>query len=43
MQLAHSVWLAWLPQLLLSLQRPEAPFVKRILSDLARVYPQASR
>lgn len=39
-QVPHNVWLVWLPQLLTSLQRPEAPHVKRILVDLARLFPQ---
>eukprot|EP00958_Prasinococcus_capsulatus_P028071 scaffold6247_cov416-Prasinococcus_capsulatus_cf.AAC.17 len=35
------VWLMWIPQLLVSLQRPEAVHVKAILMRIARVYPQA--
>ena len=41
--MAHWVWLAWLPQLLTSLQRPEVVYTKRILVDLARIFPQVSR
>jgi transformation/transcription domain-associated protein len=35
------VWLAWIPQLLLSLQRPEASSCKNVILKLAAVYPQA--
>lgn len=34
------VWLAWLPQLLMSLQRPEAPVAKQILILIATQCPQ---
>eukprot|EP00897_Mesotaenium_endlicherianum_P005503 jgi/Mesen1/4981/ME000248S04265 len=34
------VWLVWIPQLLLSLQRPENPHVKLVLISLAHHYPQ---
>lgn len=34
------VWIAWIPQLLISLQRPESGHVKRILVQLALTYPQ---
>lgn len=34
------VWIAWIPQLLISLQRPESVHVKRILVQLAINYPQ---
>ncbi|CAN4078750.1 unnamed protein product [Withania somnifera] len=34
-------WLAWIPQLLLSLQRTEAPHCKLVLLKIATVYPQA--
>lgn len=34
------VWLAWLPQLLMSLPRPEAQVVKPILQQLATIAPQ---
>lgn len=40
-QVPHWVWLSWIPQLLLSLQRPEASHCKTVLSKLAAVYPQA--
>ncbi len=35
------VWLSWLPQLMMSLARPEAPAVKPILKQLAQSAPQA--
>jgi len=35
------VWLAWIPQLLLSLQRPEQAYTKAILFKVAAMYPQA--
>ena len=35
------VWIAWIPQLLVSLQRPESLHCKRILTLLALSYPQA--
>uniref|UniRef100_A0A7I4F837 Non-specific serine/threonine protein kinase n=1 Tax=Physcomitrium patens TaxID=3218 RepID=A0A7I4F837_PHYPA len=35
------VWLAWIPQLLLSLQRPEAASCKNVILKLAAVFPQA--
>eukprot|EP00252_Welwitschia_mirabilis_P021819 TRINITY_DN5712_c0_g1_i1.p1 TRINITY_DN5712_c0_g1~~TRINITY_DN5712_c0_g1_i1.p1 ORF type:complete len:3567 (+),score=681.06 TRINITY_DN5712_c0_g1_i1:1467-10703(+) len=40
-QIAHWVWLPWIPQLLLSLQRPEATHCKLVLLKIATVYPQA--
>lgn len=40
-QLPHWVWLSWIPQLLVSLQRPEAPHCKLVLIKIAQVYPQA--
>lgn len=40
-QLPHWVWLSWIPQLLLSLQRNEAQHCKLVLLKIAQVYPQA--
>lgn len=40
-QLPHWVWLSYIPQLLLSLQRNEAPHCKIVLVKIATVYPQA--
>ncbi|CAA6673494.1 unnamed protein product [Spirodela intermedia] len=40
-QVPHWVWLSWIPQLLLSLQRTEAPHAKLVLLKIAAVYPQA--
>ncbi|RVW51691.1 putative PI3/PI4-kinase family protein C1F5.11c [Vitis vinifera] len=40
-QVPHWVWLSWIPQLLLSLQRTEAPHCKLVLLKIATVYPQA--
>ncbi|OWM88959.1 hypothetical protein CDL15_Pgr020913 [Punica granatum] len=40
-QIPHWVWLSWIPQLLLSLQRTEAPHCKLVLLKIATVYPQA--
>ncbi|XP_044463478.1 transformation/transcription domain-associated protein-like isoform X2 [Mangifera indica] len=40
-QIPHWVWLSWIPQLLLSLQRTEAPHCKLVLLKIASVYPQA--
>jgi transformation/transcription domain-associated protein len=40
-QVPHWVWLSWIPQLLLSLQRTEAPHCKLVLLKIANVYPQA--
>ncbi|CAI0392859.1 unnamed protein product [Linum tenue] len=40
-QIPHWVWLAWIPQLLLSLQRTEAPHCKLVLLKVAAVYPQS--
>ncbi|WJX55825.1 non-specific serine/threonine protein kinase [Trifolium repens] len=37
----HWVWLSWIPQLLLSLQRTEAPHCKLVLMKIATLYPQA--
>lgn len=34
------VWLTWIPQLLLSLQRPEAASCKNVLLKLAAHFPQ---
>ena len=34
------VWLTWIPQLLMSLQREEAAFIKPILFRLAQMFPQ---
>ena len=39
-QLPHWVWLSWIPQLLLSLQRSEAQHCKLVLLKIAQVYPQ---
>ncbi len=41
MQVPLWVWIAWIPQLLVSLQRPESLHCKRILTLLALSYPQA--
>uniref|UniRef100_A0A7N0UBU8 Non-specific serine/threonine protein kinase n=1 Tax=Kalanchoe fedtschenkoi TaxID=63787 RepID=A0A7N0UBU8_KALFE len=35
------VWLSWIPQLLLSLQRTEAPHCKLVLLKIATMFPQA--
>ncbi|XP_043711461.1 transformation/transcription domain-associated protein-like [Telopea speciosissima] len=40
-QIPHWVWLSWVPQLLLSLQRTEAPHCKLVLLKIATMYPQA--
>lgn len=40
-QIPHWVWLSWIPQLLLSLQRTEAVHCKQVLLKVATVYPQA--
>ncbi|KAJ7944171.1 Transformation/transcription domain-associated protein [Quillaja saponaria] len=40
-QIPHWVWLSWIPQLLLSLQRTEASHCKLVLLKIAIVYPQA--
>ena len=40
-EVALWVWLPWLPQLLMSLQRPEAPVIKQLLIHLAIAFPQA--
>ncbi|KAI3989472.1 hypothetical protein MKX01_022747 [Papaver californicum] len=40
-QIPHWIWLSWVPQLLLSLQRAEAPHCKLVLVKIATVYPQA--
>ncbi|XP_010436242.1 PREDICTED: probable transcription-associated protein 1, partial [Camelina sativa] len=40
-QVPHWVWLSWIPQLLLSLQRTEAPHCKLVLMKIAAVFPQA--
>lgn len=39
-QIPNWVWLSWIPQLLLSLQRTEAPHCKLVLLKVASVYPQ---
>ncbi|KAK3258235.1 hypothetical protein CYMTET_32712, partial [Cymbomonas tetramitiformis] len=36
-----SAWLLYIPQLLLSLQRPEAPLIRPLLSNIAEAFPQA--
>lgn len=36
------VWLMWIPQLLIGLQRAELPHVKKILTALAIHHPQVS-
>lgn len=41
-QIPHWVWLSWIPQLLLSLQRTEAPHCKLVLLKIATVYPQVN-
>ncbi|XP_022741614.1 transformation/transcription domain-associated protein-like isoform X2 [Durio zibethinus] len=40
-QSPHWIWLSWIPQLLLSLQRTEAPHCKLVLLKIATVCPQA--
>ncbi|GLU19769.1 hypothetical protein SLE2022_359970 [Rubroshorea leprosula] len=40
-QIPHWVWLSWVPQLLLSLQRTEAPHCKLVLLKIATMSPQA--
>ncbi|CAL2274022.1 unnamed protein product [Prunus armeniaca] len=40
-EIPHWVWLSWIPQLLLSLQRAEALHCKLVLLKIATVYPQA--
>jgi transformation/transcription domain-associated protein len=40
MQVPLWVWITWIPQLLVSLQRPESLHCKRILTLLALSYPQ---
>ncbi|KAK4791103.1 hypothetical protein SAY86_031516 [Trapa natans] len=40
-QIPRWVWLSWIPQLLLSLQRTEAPHCKLVLLKIATWYPQA--
>lgn len=40
-QIPHWAWLSWIPQLLLSLQRTEAPHCKLVLLKIATMYPQA--
>ncbi|GAB2282828.1 hypothetical protein Dimus_017364 [Dionaea muscipula] len=40
-QVPHWVWLSWIPQLLLSLQRTEAPHSKLVLLKISTVFPQA--
>lgn len=39
-EIPHWVWLSWIPQLLLSLQRAEALHCKLVLLKIATVYPQ---
>jgi hypothetical protein len=41
-QIPHWVWLSWIPQLLLSLQRAEAPHCKLVLLKIATIYPQVN-
>jgi len=41
-QVPHWVWLSWIPQLLISLQRTEAPHCKLVLMKIAAVFPQVS-
>lgn len=41
-QIPHWVWLSWIPQLLLSLQRTEASHCKLVLLKIATVYPQVN-
>lgn len=41
-QIPHWVWLSWIPQLLLSLQRTEAVHCKQVLLKVATVYPQVN-
>ena len=43
LQVPHWVWLAWVPQLLTGLQRPEAYYCKRILQELSRLFPQVRK
>ncbi|KAK1363493.1 Histone acetyltransferase SAGA, TRRAP/TRA1 component, PI-3 kinase superfamily [Heracleum sosnowskyi] len=40
-QIPHWLWLYWIPQLLISLQRTEAPHCKLVLLKIAFYYPQA--
>ncbi|KAJ7564762.1 hypothetical protein O6H91_02G032300 [Diphasiastrum complanatum] len=40
-QIPHWVWIPWIPQLLLSLQRPEASNCKAVLMKLVTHFPQA--
>lgn len=40
-QIPHWVWLSWIPQLLLSLQRTEASHCKLVLLKIATIFPQA--
>ncbi|KAK9136460.1 hypothetical protein Syun_015790 [Stephania yunnanensis] len=40
-QIPNWIWLSWVPQLLLSLQRAEAPHCKLVLLKIATLYPQA--
>lgn len=39
-QIPHWVWLSWIPQLLLSLQRTEASHCKLVLLKIATIFPQ---
>lgn len=41
-QIPHWVWLSWIPQLLLSLQKTEAPHSKLVLLKIATAYPQVN-
>ena len=34
------MWLAWTPQLLMSLQRQEGPHARRLLLNIAQLFPQ---
>ena len=40
LQVPHWVWLAWTPQLLMSLQRQEGPHARRLLLNIAQLFPQ---
>ncbi|KAF8410450.1 hypothetical protein HHK36_002979 [Tetracentron sinense] len=40
-QVPNWIWLSWIPQLLLSLQRREAPHCKLVLLKITTMYPQA--
>ncbi|MCL7050221.1 hypothetical protein MKW94_020144 [Papaver nudicaule] len=40
-QIPHWIWISWVPQLLLSLQRAEAHHCKLVLMKVATMYPQS--